>query len=166
MQEHVETVLLVKDQVESDVNEVKVLEVKVNNKKCVKMKEPEDIVDQNNLDVKPSDATAATRAESTDADSPIHEKVNASLKICQKKINKNSRLEVSGDDGNEGKAVANNEIKLLDDLEHTTAKISSSKDIPASKPKPQKNPDVRLASKTRVEYDRLSQGFGGRNNQT
>ena len=46
VQENVETVLLVEDEVEGDVNKVKVLDVKVNvnNEKCVKMKEPEDIV--------------------------------------------------------------------------------------------------------------------------
>ena len=130
VQENVETVLLVEDQVEEDVNKVKVLEIEVNNEKCVKMKDPEDIVEQNNLDVKPSDATTATRAESTDADAPNHEKVDASLKLCEKQIDKNSSLEVSRDDGNAGKAVVNNEIELLDDLEHTTAKINSSKDTP------------------------------------
>ena len=44
VQENVETVLLVEDQVEGDVNKVKALEIEVNNEKCVKMKEPEDIV--------------------------------------------------------------------------------------------------------------------------
>ena len=84
IQENVETVMLVEDQVEGDVNKVKVLEIEANDEKCVKMKEPEDIVDQNNLDVKPSDATDATRAEGTDTDAPIYEKVVASLKLCEK----------------------------------------------------------------------------------
>ena len=115
------------------------------------MKEPEDIVDQNNLDVKPSDATAATRAESTDTNTPIHAKVDASLKLCENQIDKNASLEVSRDDGNADKAVVNNEIELLDDLEHTTVKINSSKDTPASKQQPQKDCDVRFASKREVE---------------
>ena len=147
VQENVETVLLVEDEVKDDVDEVKVLKVKVNAKKCVKMREMKNIVDQDILDMKLSDATDATRAESTDTDAPIYEKVDAILKLCEKKIDKNSRLEVSRDDASTDKAVVNGEIKLLDDQEQRTAKISSSKDTPAFKRKPQKNLDVRFARK-------------------
>ena len=153
VQENVETVLLVEDQVKGDDYKVKALEIEVNNEECVKMKKPEDIVNQNNLDVKPSDATAATRAESTDIDAPIHEKVDASFKLCEKQIDKNPKVEASSDDGNADKALVNDEIKLLDDQEHTTAKMSSSKDTPASKRQHKKDIVVRFASKLEVEDD-------------
>ena len=112
VQENVETVLLVEDQVEADVKEVKVLEVEVNNKKCVKMKEAKDILDRNNLDVKPSDTTVVARTEEI-TNAPIYKKVDDSLKLCDEQIKENFKVKVGCDNGNGNvlKAVVNGEFK-------------------------------------------------------
>ena len=68
--ENLQAVLLVEDEVEGDVNEVKILEVRVDNEKGVKMKEPKDIVELNNLIVKSGYDTVVRIDEITKA--PIH----------------------------------------------------------------------------------------------
>ena len=110
--------MLVEDEVKGDENEVKIFEG-VNNEKGVKMKENKDIVELNNLKVKPGYATVGRIDEITNA--PIHENLDDSLKLCEKQINKNNKLEVGHDGVNVCKAMGCDENEQLDNPKITKA---------------------------------------------
>ena len=87
--------------------------------------------------MKPGYATVGRIDEITNA--PIHENLDDSLKLCEKQIYKNTKLEVGRDGVNACKAMGYDENEQLDNPKITEAEMSVLNDTPASKQQPLKD---------------------------